>query len=71
MQIINLLKGYMNLPQWYLNTPNKVPQALPSGGKYDSIVATPAENCMRNTLPLCKNWAEYQEICERSVRNLL
>ena len=55
------------LPQWYLQTPNKVPQALPNNIENDSIIATPAQNCMRNTLPLCNDWIEYRKVCARSM----
>ena len=54
------------LPQWYLNTPNKVPQALPDTQEYDDV-ATPAQNCMRNRLPLCESWTEYRKVCARSM----
>ena len=53
------------LPQWYLNTPDTVPQALPETREYEDVVATPAQNCMRNTLPLV-NMAQYIEMCKRS-----
>jgi len=58
----------MNLPQWYLDIPEEVPQPILN----DKHTATPAEVCIKNVIPECKNMDEYEDVCFRSViRNCL